>query len=198
MDVRKKREAKEGERGDEGISRPWPPHARNTPTGTGTGWPNRICIIICSTQIRLIRYQTFPRPYLHELCSASPSRSASRQCCGKRILSSPAPAACGRARAVAAAAASVFRPSFQVLGKNKMGRSGGSRAEEEEEDENMTKMGGNKMDRLRTSSSSSSSSRAAVAATVRLSHNFSPQMSGVGWCFDKRRNATFFRDSFSH
>ena len=32
----------EGERGDEGISRPWPPHARKTPTGTGTGWPNRI------------------------------------------------------------------------------------------------------------------------------------------------------------
>ena len=154
MDVRKKREAKEGERGDEGISRPWPPHARNTPTGTGTGWPNRICIIICSTQIRLIRYQNFPRPCLHGLCSASPSRSASRQCCGKRILLSPAPAACGRGRARAvAAAASVFRPSFQVLGKNKMGR---SRAEE---DENMTKMGGNKMDRLRTSSSSSSSSR---------------------------------------
>ena len=93
------------------------------------------------------------------------ARSASRQCCGKRILLSPAPAACGRARAVAAAA-SVFRPSFQVLGKNKMGRSSGGSRAEEEEDENMTKMGGNKMDRLRTSSSSSSSSRAAVAAAA--------------------------------
>lgn len=65
----------EGREGGEGISRPWPPHARNTPTGTGTGWPNRICIIICSTQIRLIRYQNFPRPCLHGLCSASPSRA---------------------------------------------------------------------------------------------------------------------------
>ena len=95
------------------------------------------------------------------------ARSASRQCCGKRILLSSAPAACGRARAVAA---SVFRPSFQVLGKNKMGS---SRAEEEEEDENMTKMGGNKMDRLRTSSSPSSSSRAAVAATAAVAQFFS-------------------------
>ena len=61
-------------------------------------------------------------------------------------------------------------PSFQVLGKNKMGS---SRAEEEEEDENMTKMGGNKMDRLRTSSSPSSSSRAAVAATAAVAQFFS-------------------------
>ena len=161
MDVRKKREANKGERGDEGISRPWPPHARNTPTGTGTGWPNRICIIICSTQIRFIRYQNFPRPCLHGLCSASPSRAVgvtamlrktyfiiSRTCRGR-------PCACRRRRRLCV-------PSFQVLGKNKMGS---SRAEEEEEDENMTKMGGNKMDRLRTSSSSSSS-RAAVAAAA--------------------------------
>ena len=107
---RQKEEGGEGGREGEGmrefLARGRPPHARNTPTGTGTGWPNRICIIICGTQIRFIRYQHFPRPCLHGLCSASPSRAVGvtamlrktyfiihRTCRGR-----PRPCACRRRR----------------------------------------------------------------------------------------------------
>ena len=65
-----------------------------------------------------------------------------------------------------AAPVSVFLPSFGQK------QNGAEEEEEREEDENMTKMGGNKMDRLRMSR--------------RLSDNFSPQMRGFGWRSENR------------
>ena len=144
MDVRKKREAKKGEGVREFLAR-----GRHMPVthrrAQQRGGPTEFVYIIYNTQNQLMQYQNFSGSYEDQSRHITIAVGVTAMLRKTYFIISRT---CrGRPRAVAAAA-SVLRPSFQVLGKNKMGS---SRAEEEEEDENMTKMGGNKMDRLRTS-----------------------------------------------
>ena len=144
-------------RREEGNSRPCPQTDRNRAAESLLYRHETITRI----QTNLISFITVSNLECPGFASPVSSSSSSRRCCGKRILLSAAPA--------------VLPPLCSFVPSKFWAKT--KRAAEED----MTKMGGNKMDRLRTSS------RVAVGEGGRLSDNFSPQMRGFGWCFDKRQ-----------